>query len=1264
MVNLSSGSVEIIYTITNSGSAELNLTDSSPYISISGATTDFSVSQIPTGSVASSGGSTTFAITFNPTLVGLRSATVSIANNDSDENPYQFSIQGTGISQPSVTTAAALSISTTSATLGGSITSDGWASITETGVVYSTSDTTPTIGESGVTRDTNSDLVGGFSESISGLSTAAHYYYQAYATNSEGTSYGGVQEFITLNSVVSISRSDGNPNNSSTMHWDVVLAAPTSGLSATNFAVAAAGVTGASITSVSSTGLDSWAVTVSSVSGSGSLGLNLVNSTGLSASISNLPFTGEVYTIDQTAPYITNVTSSGNTCTGSGPYYCKAGDTVYIQVSFSEIVTVSGSPQIDLNSGGTAELASTSGSGTASLHFDYTIGAGEGSTELDYSTVNSFLPNGGSIRDAAGNDAVLTLASPGASGSLGAATDILIDTTNPTTQYIHRRNPVGSPTSSDTLQFEIDFSEPIGSTGTIGVDDFIVTGGTTATVDSVSVVDSNNGTYSVNISGGDLAGYHGSVGLGFSTGMSITDRAGNPAANTAPSDDETYVVGDAPSITSLNNATFSAGSAGSFTVETSGYPVPAITLGGDALPSGVTYTDNSDGTATLSGTAAVGSGNDYHLTFSAANGISPSASQNFTLTVQEALAITSADHINFGEGSAGNLTITTSGYPTPTVSVSGTLPSGVTFTSHSDGTGTLAGTPAAGTTGNYDLTVTASNGVLSDASQSFTLAVVASPEITSTDNTAFVAGSAGSFTVQATGFPIPSYTIGGDSLPSGITFKDNGDGTATMAGTTTASAVGMYHLTFTVTNGIGSDDTQNFTLEVQGPPGISNINSAADTGDGRLDENEHTATGITQLVIRFNKNMNPLDASTLIYYDLRQNGSAINLVNAATYNSIDFTTTLDINGGIALANGDYTLTIDGIIRDTLGAPIGDNFVRIFHIDTADPTTGTVIIEQDNTLITNGATISSQFTSINVQFNEDVGNPGGDTGTDDVTNPSNYLLLQAGPNGSYDTGSCLAFANNGSLAVGDDIHIPTGPVSYENHDGSGPFVATVEVNGGTAMPNGSYRLYICGTTSIVDLAGNPLNGGSDTSLEFNVLVRSRVKTNPNTGFAPDVVTILPAQSAEKAYTDTGDLWMEIPELEEKASITGVPLNDNGWDTTWLHDQVGWLEGTAYPTWNGNSVLTAHVYNSDGLAGPFMKLKELEYGDTVIIHLNGQKYFYGVRNNSIISSTDTRPLTRHEDQSWLTLVTCQQYDEKTQTYLYRRVVRAVLLSVEGD
>lgn len=90
------GTLERTFTIENLGTADLML-NGAPLVSLSGThAADFSVTVDPSSPVAP-GGSTTFSLTFDPSAAGLRSATVSIANNDNNENPYTFAIQGSGI---------------------------------------------------------------------------------------------------------------------------------------------------------------------------------------------------------------------------------------------------------------------------------------------------------------------------------------------------------------------------------------------------------------------------------------------------------------------------------------------------------------------------------------------------------------------------------------------------------------------------------------------------------------------------------------------------------------------------------------------------------------------------------------------------------------------------------------------------------------------------------------------------------------------------------------------------------------------------------------------------------------------------------------------------------------------------------------------------------------------------------------------------------------------------------------------------------------
>ena len=204
----------------------------------------------------------------------------------------------------------------------------------------------------------------------------------------------------------------------------------------------------------------------------------------------------------------------------------------------------------------------------------------------------------------------------------------------------------------------------------------------------------------------------------------LTVNAADSVLNTS-SANSNFTIGQAPLFTSGNSATFTVGTLGSFTVMTSG--IPPATISASALPGGISVVSNGDGTATLSGTPVAGSGGIYGITFTAHNGINPDAVQSFTLTVDQAPAITSAASTTFSAGTPGSFTVTTTGFPVPGLAESGALPTGVTFTDNHNGTGTLAGTPSV--SGTFPITFTASNGVGSNAVQYFTL-TVSGPAVT------------------------------------------------------------------------------------------------------------------------------------------------------------------------------------------------------------------------------------------------------------------------------------------------------------------------------------------------------------------------------------------------------------------------------------------------------------------------------------------------------------------------------------------------------
>ncbi len=269
----------------------------------------------------------------------------------------------------------------------------------------------------------------------------------------------------------------------------------------------------------------------------------------------------------------------------------------------------------------------------------------------------------------------------------------------------------------------------------------------------------------------------------------------------------TLTIGQAPTITSVDHATFTVGATGNFMFTSGpGFPAPTWSESG-SLPSKVSFTDNGDGTAILTGAPDAGMFGTYAITVTASNGIDPDATQHFTLTVDQAPTITSAASTTFIHGSGGYFLVSATGFPTPSITESGPLPSGVTFVG-----GVLSGVP--NTNGIYPLTFTAQNGIGVDAVQTFTLTIDQAPTISSADHTTFPVGTSGRFTfTSGAGFPTPTLAEVG-RLPSGVVFTSSGNGTATLSGAPAMGTAGSYVITAIASNGVLPNASQSFTLTV------------------------------------------------------------------------------------------------------------------------------------------------------------------------------------------------------------------------------------------------------------------------------------------------------------------------------------------------------------------------------------------------------------------------------------------------------------------
>jgi len=287
----------------------------------------------------------------------------------------------------------------------------------------------------------------------------------------------------------------------------------------------------------------------------------------------------------------------------------------------------------------------------------------------------------------------------------------------------------------------------------------------------------------------------------------------------------------------------------------------------------------------------------------------------------------------------------------------------------------------------------------------------------------------------------------------------------------------------------------------------------------------------------------------------------------------------------------------------------------------------------------------------------------DTG---ANNPASYVLVEAGTNRQLDFAAC-----GDDPMIVDDIFITINQAIYDNST----YTTQVSVNDGVVLGIGRYLLLACGNEpfappALFDGVGNKMAGDyvfdfvvaaeaddSDPTAEATPLGLLPI---PLTGFSMGKITPLREQPSERSF-DSTDLTLDIPALSLNADIVGVPVVDGTWDVSWLGNDVGWLAGSAYPTWAGNTVLTGHVWSATNEPGIFYGIKELAYGEEVLIHSGGQTYVYEVRENERVDSKASQIVFKHEELDWITLLTCEDFNPDLGGYDSRRYIRAVLIDI---
>ena len=209
--NVIGGTVDRTFTIENLGTATLNLTGA-PKVVIGGTNAgDFTITAQP-GTPVGVGSSTTFTVHFDPSSAGLRTVTVSIGNNDSDENPYDFSIQGTGVA---ASTTTYVTSSTNPSTMGQSVTFTATVSPTPDGGTVAFKDNGTVITGCGAKSLTSGQVTCDTSTLVLG----SHVITAEYSGTTNYTASNGTlspNQLVSCSSAITVAN-DNNDNSSGSL---------------------------------------------------------------------------------------------------------------------------------------------------------------------------------------------------------------------------------------------------------------------------------------------------------------------------------------------------------------------------------------------------------------------------------------------------------------------------------------------------------------------------------------------------------------------------------------------------------------------------------------------------------------------------------------------------------------------------------------------------------------------------------------------------------------------------------------------------------------------------------------------------------------------------------------------------------------------------------------------------------------------------------------------------------------------------------------
>ena len=746
-------------------------------------------------------------------------------------------------------------------------------------------------------------------------SAGAEKYYTATATDNPKSQ-------TTQNSVSSISRSDSNPTNASSVSWTVTFAASLTGLSTSNFSLSGAGVTGYSVSSVSGSGA-TYTVSAGTGSGSGTLGLNLANATGLSQLISNtLPYSGQTYTIDKTAPTASIIVSDNA---------LRAGETSLVTITFSEAVSGFTNTDLTIANGTLTAVSSTDGNITWTATFTPTA-------SITAATNVITLDNTG-VTDAAGN------AGSGTTNSNNYA----IDTLRPTASIVVADNALSV---GETSLVTITFSEAVsGFTNT----DLTIANGT------LTAVSSTDGNITWTATFTPTASITAATNVITLDNTGVTDAAGNAGSGTTNSNN--YAIDTArptASIVVSDNA-LRAGETSlvtiTFSEAVSGFTNTDLTIANGTLTAVSSTDGNITWTATFTPTASITAATNVitldntGVTDAAGNaGSGTTNSNNYAIdTLRPTASIVVADNaLSVGETSLVTITFSEA-------------VSGFTNTDLTIANGTL--TAVSSTDGNITWTATFTP----------TASITAATNVITLDNTGVTdaAGNAGSGTTDSNNYaidtarPTASIVVSDNALRAGetslvtITFSEAVSGFTntdlTIAnGTLTAVSSTDGNITFTATFTPTASITAATNVITFDNTGVTD--AAGNAGSGTTNSNNYaidTARPTASIIVSDNALRAGETSLVTITFSEAVTGftnSDLTIANgtltavSSTDGNITWTATFTPTASITAATNVITLDNTGVTDAAGNAGSGTTNSNNYAIDTLRPTASIVVAD--------------------------------------------------------------------------------------------------------------------------------------------------------------------------------------------------------------------------------------------------------------------------------------------------------------------------------